>query len=274
MTAIRFLLSVICFIAAIAAEAQVITVQNQVVSANGSAGIAYVNIGLKGKNMGTVSDERGYFKIELPVSSLEDTLLFSCIGYEPVKVPVEVLQQLAVPILMSRQVSSLPEVSVKATRVKEQFFGHFTESPVLQAGFNQNILGKECGVLMHSKKPALLDQVQINFGKCTYDSVHFRLNVYRKLADGSFENLLQEPIILVYNKVELKETLAIDVKPYAIAVQGDFMVSIEYIRDMGPGTLYFKSKMNKKSYIRSTSQAQWVETPIGISIGVFALVER
>lgn len=274
MIATRLLLSLLCFTAAITAHAQVITVQNRVVSAQGAAGIAYVNIGVKGKNIGTVSDERGHFKLELPLNALEDTLLFSCIGYEPVKVPVEVMHQLGVPVLMSRQVSSLPEVSVKATRVKEQFFGHFTESPVLQAGFNQNILGKECGVLMRSKKPALLDQVQINFGKCTYDSVHFRLNVYRKLADGSFENLLQEPIILVYNKVELKETLAIDVKPYAIAVQGDFMVSIEYIRDMGPGTLYFKSKMNKKSYIRSTSQAEWVEAPIGLSIGVFALVER
>lgn len=274
MTSIRLFISFLYFVAAFSANAQVITVQNRVISTQGAAGIAFVNIGLKGKNIGTVSDERGYFKLELPPSALQDTLLFSCIGYELVKVPVDVMHQLAVPVLMSRKVSPLPEVSVKARRLKEQFFGHFTESPVVQMGFNQNILGKECGVLMHSKKPALLDQVQINFGKCTYDSVYFRLNVYRKLADDSFENLLQEPIILVYDRVELKETLAIDVKPYAITVQGDFMVSIEYIRDMGPGTLYFKSKLNKKSYIRSTSQAEWLQTPLGISIGVHALVER
>lgn len=255
-------------------QAQTIVLQNRVVDARGGAGIAYVNIGLSGKNAGTVSDEQGHFTMQLAASATDDTLLFSCIGYEAVKVPVSVLQSWSMPVLMTRKTAQLPEVKVAAKRSKEQFFGHFTESAVLQAGFNQNILGKECGVLMRTKKPALLDQVQINFGKCTYDSVYFRLNVYQKKPDGSFENILTTPIMLAYSKLELKETLAIDVRPYQIEVNGAFMISVEYVRDMGPGTLYFKSKMNKKTYIRSTSQANWVETPVGVSIGVFALVDR
>lgn len=257
-----------------ALEAQTIQLQNRVVDGRGGAGIAYVNIGLSGKNAGTVSDEQGHFKIELPINATDDTLLFSSIGYEAARVPVVVLRELTVPVVMNRKIALLPEVQITAKRTKEQFFGYFTESPVLQAGFNQNILGKECGVLMRTKKPAVLDQVQINFGKCTYDSVYFRLNVYQKTADGRFENILTQPIVLAYSNIEIKETLAIDVRPYQIQVNGEFMVSVEYVRDLGPGTLYFKSKINKKSYIRSTSQANWVETPIGISLGVFALVER
>ena len=259
---------------ALTVQAQIIELQNRVVDARGGAGVAYVNIGLNGKNAGTVSDEQGHFKLQLPVHAMDDTLLFSCIGYESVKVPVAILKEWSIPVIMSRKVTQLQEVKVAAKRTKEQFFGHFTESAVIQAGFNQNILGKECGVLMRTKKPALLDQVQINFGKCTYDSVYFRLNVYQKTADGKFENILAEPILLAYSKVELKETLAIDVRPYQIVVNGEFMVSVEYVRDMGPGTLYFKSKMNKKTFIRSTSQANWVETSVGVSIGVFALVDR
>ncbi|MBA4303648.1 MAG: hypothetical protein C0424_05430 [Sphingobacteriaceae bacterium] len=253
---------------------QNIVLKNRTVDDRGGAGIAYVNIGLNGKNVGTVSDERGFFKLELPANAADDTLLFSCIGYETLKVPVEVLKELGMPVVMSRKAAYLPEVQVTSGRTKEQFFGYFTESPVLQAGFNQNILGKECGVLMRSKRRAVLDQVQINFGKCTYDSVNFRLNVYHKKADGSFENILKQPIVLSFSKIELKETLAIDVKPYNIEVLGEFMVSVEYVQDLGPGTLYFKSKMNKTSYIRSTSQANWVEIPLGLSIGVFAQVER
>lgn len=267
-----------CFICSIfwvlAAPAQSIELKNRVIDAKGGSGIAYVNIGLGGKNVGTVSDEQGHFKLQLPETALDDTLLFSCIGYDPIKVPVLVMREWNMPVSMTRKIAQLPEVKVAAKRTKEHFFGHFTESPVVQAGFNQNILGKECGVLMRTKKPALLDQVQINFGKCTYDSVYFRLNVYQKKADGSFENILAQPIVLVYSKIELKETLAIDVRPYQIEVNGEFMVSIEYVRDMGPGTLYFKSKLNKKTYIRNTSQANWVDTPIGVSIGVFALVDR
>jgi hypothetical protein len=49
---------------------------------------------------------------------------------------------------------------------------------------------------------------------------------------------------------------------------------VEYYRDLGPGRLFFKSKLNGSSLIRSTSLASWVEVPLGMSIGVFGQVER
>lgn len=248
--------------------------KSKVIDAKGGQGIAFVNIGVPGKNFGTVSDEQGHFSFSLTENHLDDTLLFSCIGYEPMRVPVRTLRELDMPVVMQPKAVNLKPIKVEASKLKEKYFGIYTESAVVQAGFNQNILGKECGVLMSTKQTALLDQVQINFGKCTYDSVFFRLNVYQETDSGKFENILREPLLYSYSQVELEETLAIDVRAYNIEVKGNFMISVEYMRDLGPGTLYFKSKLNKSSYIRATSQAEWVKTPIGISIGAFALVGK
>jgi len=44
--------------------------------------LPYVNIGVIGKNLGTVSDINGNFKIELPKQHDNDTLRISMIGYE------------------------------------------------------------------------------------------------------------------------------------------------------------------------------------------------
>ena len=255
-------------------RAQNLLLQNKVVDARGGQGVAYVNIGIPGKNVGTVSDANGYFSLAIASNHLNDTLLFSCIGYEAVRVPVVLLRELNMAVVLTPKVAELKPVQVEASKLKEKYFGIFTESAMVQAGFSENVLGKECGVLMSTKQTALLDQVQINFGKCTYDSVYFRLNVYQETDSGRFVNILREPLLFAFSKVELAETLAIDVRPYQLEVIGNFMISVEYMRDLGPGTLYFKSKLNKSSYIRPTSQAEWVKAQVGISIGVFALVAR
>lgn len=273
MRAYSLLLLLLCTLA-FSTEAQNIVLKSKVVDARGGQGVAYVNIGIPGKNLGTVSNEQGQFELTIDQNQLTDTLLFSCIGYEAVRVPIPLLRQMDIPVMLNPKVAELKQVKVEASRLKEKYFGIFTESPMVQAGFNDNILGKECGVPMFSKNQALLDQVQINFGKCTYDSVFFRLNVYQKSDSGRYENILREPLVYAYSKLEIDETLAIDLRAYNIEVQGDFMISVEYMRDLGPGTLYFKSKLNKPSYVRATSQAEWVKMPIAVSIGVFALVER
>ena len=53
-----------------------------VLSGENNSAISYVNIGLIGKNIGTVSDESGHFEIYLDKEYDNDSLRFSMIGYE------------------------------------------------------------------------------------------------------------------------------------------------------------------------------------------------
>lgn len=47
--------------------------------------IQYANIGIPGKNVGTVSNNMGLFEMELSDDFDNDTLCISCIGYESKK---------------------------------------------------------------------------------------------------------------------------------------------------------------------------------------------
>lgn len=47
--------------------------------------IDFVNIGLIGRSIGTVSDERGNFFIQIPINYLDDSLTFSRVGFHSEK---------------------------------------------------------------------------------------------------------------------------------------------------------------------------------------------
>ena len=51
--------------------------------------LSYVNIGIKLKNVGTVSNESGQFGLEIPKQFLKDTLTFSYVGFEELSVPIQ-----------------------------------------------------------------------------------------------------------------------------------------------------------------------------------------
>lgn len=82
-------------------------------SADRSA-VPYVSIGIEGKNVGTMSDAEGNFV--LPVADAAgnaDTLLFSCVGYAPRKIPVsEIDFSREFSCALKRNDSPIPETDV------------------------------------------------------------------------------------------------------------------------------------------------------------------
>ena len=65
-------------------------VQGTIVNAETGKPEPYVNVGILGQNLGTVSDRNGNFSIELMEQQLEDTLRFSCIGYQRLVIPLQI----------------------------------------------------------------------------------------------------------------------------------------------------------------------------------------
>lgn len=51
--------------------------------------ISYVSIGAPNKDLGTVSNKSGYFRLEAPLQNLNDSLMFSCIGYKSVLIAIK-----------------------------------------------------------------------------------------------------------------------------------------------------------------------------------------
>ena len=63
---------------------------------------------------------------------------------------------------------------------KDKILGYTIQSKIIQAGFTNNNLGYEMGVLIKNKTRAKIQSINLNVGTCTYDSVLYRVNVYEQ----------------------------------------------------------------------------------------------
>ena len=127
---------------------------------------------------------------------------------------------------------------------------------------------------MKVKKTAKVKSVNLNFSVCSYDSLFYRLNIYKVIGPLAFENVLESPIYLSLAKNDVKETVRIDLEKYNVVMEGDFLVTIEHVKNLGDGRLYFCAGLKERTYYRKTSQGEWKTAPIGISISVDADVEK
>lgn len=158
--------------------------------------LEYVNIGIIGKNVGTVSDSYGNYTIDISENSNDDdSIKFSIIGYAPLVLKVTDFKQLEEKnISLKSQIIELNEIIVKPIRTEEKILGNKFNGKKIQGGFRENSKGFECGVLLKIKKRALLEELVCNIAECTYDSVFYRIdpipNVYYFVFKRNFESEL------------------------------------------------------------------------------------
>jgi len=237
--------------------------------------IEFVNIGIVGKNIGTVSNIYGVFRIALDSELDHDTLFFSTIGYKTQLAKIADLNRKTNNnIYLKKKTYNISEVRIKPRIFNEKTLGVTDKNKKVIAGFHNNLLGYECGIRLDIKKCAILKQVNINISTCSYDSIFYRLNVYSAQDNMTFKNILEEPIYLKMSKDTLGNPLKINLEPYNIIVNGDFMVSLELAKDLGEGELYLYTGTGKLTYFRTTRQGSWQASPVPISISVLADVEE
>src|ERR1700743_570917 len=64
------------------------TISGKVIDADNKEMLPYVNIGIKHKNIGTVSTKNGSYSILIPAQDEDDTLTFSMVGYNEFNLPL------------------------------------------------------------------------------------------------------------------------------------------------------------------------------------------
>lgn len=243
--------------------------------------LPYVNIGIIGKNVGTVSDSTGYFKIPLDSDYDSDTLRFSLVGYAKKSFVVGDVKKSKktgqLKIYLPSQPIVLTEITIHSLETPRLVLGNKPRSKMVNAGFIYNKLGHEIGSVFRNRDNELiLDSVRLNFAKCNYSHIYLRLNVY-KMEGGEIENILQKPYYISLTRNEILKNPTFAMTDYPIAVHGDFLISVELVKDLGEKGLYFYAKLNDDAYpgiYRETSQSNWIyithkSQPVGISIQAF-----
>ena len=255
---LSFLLS-LCFIPHIALSQT--SLVGQVIDDLTEEPLPYVNIGLVEKNIGTVSDDAGYFELEAPLDQYAEALLrFSMIGFEPQDFRLsDFVKQQILTVRLKEKATALEEVVLTTKRNKYQtkILGNKTTSKLIYAAFTTNKLGNEMGFIVRGRKnPMILKKFNLSLVENDYGPIRFRLNFYDVKEGLPDQTLLNENIIV---ETDISSGIVSkDLSPYEIVIDQDFFVAIEWIEDLGPGKLFFSGGFFGSPLIaREVSQGKW-----------------
>jgi hypothetical protein len=239
-------------------------VKGKVLSSAGEAAIAYVNVVVLGKGIGTVSDANGNFNLTLDNEFEHDSLQFSMIGYQSRTVPLSEFRQDSLnEIFLDPMAYDLNEASVsfQANKLKTIRLGTPVTSDILRSGFSDNTLGSELGIKVNVNCRVKLKDLNLNVSVCTYDSVTYRLNIYQYTDETEYKNILVEPIYISFAKNEAGTEISFDLSRYSIVVEGTVIIALQLYKDLGVGRLLFQTNFfTGSTQFRKTNDAKWAET--------------
>ncbi len=266
--------------AAVGQATDVRMLRGQVVDADTHTPLPYVSIGIRGTTVGTVANENGRFVLPVPAERAADSVRFSLLGYQPVLRAARDLPTDQAASLMLRSTGyELPVAVVHAKKLKKRVLGNpGTNSTHSFSRFDDNLLGNQFGQNISIQRPSWLEQVSFHVGKCTYDSLFFRINVFAlDPATGlPGANLLPQPVYARVRKNEIKDRIIVDLRRFNLRLTDDVVVTLETIRDLGDGTLQISARMlGGPIFFREGAQGQWDRLPgFGLGIDATVLEER
>lgn len=252
----------ICFSSFIQAQ---ITISGKVYDRAASDAIPFASIGIKGKSVGTVSDENGAFTIVLKDVNDSDSLKISAIGYRSKSYSISKAKSFTnEKIFLDQSSVNLAEVVVKPTKTITKVLGNKNYNTNIQCSFQgngANFLGVEAAIKANNKRDRDVWIEDFNFylnKNNIDDSVTFRLNFYKEDKDGMpGENLLSKPIIF---KVAKKQTgvVNLNLKKYNIHTKGDFFMSMECLSNkVNKDNLTFSGSIMGPAFFKMASFANW-----------------
>ena len=246
--------------------------QGRIIDALTKEPLPFVNVGVLKKELGTVSNEDGFFFLEVPDVFAKETLRFSMIGFDQRDFQVADFEAILLSnntLVLAEQTTFLEEVVLTAEKKWDtRVSGNATTSKLLITGFTSNQLGNEIALFVKVKKtPAYIEGIQFSVVENIYPEVRFRVNVYSSEYRFPNKNILKENIFVTLEQSE--GIISVDLKEYDILVDDDVFISLEWIdEDLGSEGLWFSAGVFGKSiYARSTSQAEWKKQR-GLSLGM------
>ena len=227
--------------------------------------LAYASIGIIGKPVGTISDEKGEFALTISQKNNNDSLKIFSIGYLPKVILVsEYMSQHIKSIELDAAPLQLEEVVVQSKKVKFKKLGADKYSKNNCTGFadvSNNWKGSEAAVLMRNSKSVLIESFSFYVIQNKYsDSLLFRLMLYRKIKnDWVGPTFLKKPIIFKLGTKQGEFTL--DLKEHNIRCAEDFFVSLECLMDDMEITKFcYSGSIDIPSYYKVKAFSKWHST--------------
>jgi len=239
--------------------------------------LSYVNIGIKHKNIGTVSLLDGSFNLTIPPGNKTDTLTFSMVGYQDYKSAIRDLPN-DINVKLKPKTAQLAEVMIKSPSLIDKKFGESNYHALVQftdGSTNQKDIFEIAQLIHLDTTLSKITTVNLYISASRPDSGIFRINFYK--YDGRHPTTRICDTNITQTHAITKGWLTFNLKPYNIYMKGDFVVSIEFIPNNPinkPINYDIKLAGATKSFYRASSQGDWRLPPHHYVLYVSALVEK
>ncbi len=253
--------------------------------------LAYVNIGIANKTVGTVSSKNGLFKLTLndKVTS-KDTVLFSFIGFRTEKYLVSELDNLHT-VLLQPENTALDEVviSAKKIKLKPKKIGRSSKGLGLtHANFYtyyekdvDDRLSKERGMKFNMRRNCHIKDLNFNITGNDFKSLKFRVNFYN-VKDGLPKDLIVQKNIVFEIKDNFSGWFKVDLEPYEINFReevGEVAVTIQWLESVKENekskffSISTASSPTHTTYFREKAMDSWTKGGQNLSFYLNAICE-
>jgi len=258
--------------AAAAALAQ--SISGRVTDARTGQPLPFVNIGVVGKALGTVSNEQGQYGLGFQEKLAADTVRVSYLGYQPRLLTLRQLQGQP-NLALSPAAVALAEVRVqgKGRAWHDRQLGFSGNSTSTTLSLDAKDLGAETGTVIYLKrKPTKVLRANFNVAYNRVGTVALRVNLYRLDAKGrpTNEKLLRREVIL--RTAAPHGPISVDLTPDNLLLSEDFFLSLEWVGGAGTDAAALHDGVafsagigyaDNDIYYRATSQASWERLSAG-----------
>ena len=275
----------------IVSSAQII--RGKIVDQGTKSTLPYVGIGIVHTNIGTLTNDKGYFKLDITHVDSLDTLVISNIGYIPIIIPLSDYKKYKNSndsiFELEPKSETLNECIITAGKQKNIIIGNTVKSGVICVGFSSNELGTEVGTVLkyHRKKVGKIQNLNFNLLDYGYDSSLFRINIYKYRNGKIGEPALKNPLYLKISAKNQSRVQSIDLRDSNIYINTDVILCLEWVKNyknsddldyaldslqtQGIDKIHFcASFLGNDSYIRKGCAGDWKKCPV--CIGFWATV--
>jgi hypothetical protein len=263
-----------CLVLLTTAAALAQAISGRVTDARTGQPLPFVNIGVVGKALGTVSNEQGAYRLAFQEKLVADTVRVSYLGYRPLLVTLRQLQSQP-NLLLSPAAVALAEVRVqgKSRSWRDRQLGFSGNSNNSTLSLEAKDLGAETGTIIYLKrKPTKVLRANFNVAYNHVGNVTLRVNLYRLNAKGrpTNEKLLRRDVIL--RTAATQGPISVDLTPDNLLLTEDFFLSLEWVGGAGADAAVLQKGLafsagigyaDNDIYYRATSQASWERISAG-----------
>ena len=270
---------------------QEIIIEGKVQDLKNNTNLSFANIGIANKNVGTVSNENGAFRLKLiGKENSNDTILFTYVGYKTKNVLVYSLKSKYNIILLEPKTNVLSEVVIKPKRFRIKEIGRSASGfGLMHMNVNNyyekdvhDWLSKESGMRLAINKECKIKDLNFNITSNQFKSVKFRVNFY-KIENGLPTELIVDKNIIFEIKDAYLGWFNVNLEHYNINFHKDtkeVVVAIQWVES---------KKMNEKSkyfaistaispfnnfYYRDKAMAKWGKGKKSLSFYLTAMVYK